>query len=143
MFPFDIINNSKDQLISRPVWDWSESFTDKDIVLFSNPLYKKPPMSEVDLEHHRKSKLPQGALKLPGMDILPVKMQPKQRFSVQPGGIDANAKLLLPSQILNHSIEPVTRSLKTTISNEVLQVIATISCTYISLMNVNNNHLKS
>jgi hypothetical protein len=79
-------------------------------------------MSEVDLEHQRKSKLPQGALKLPGMDILPVKTQLKQRFSVQPSGIDANAKLLLPSQILHQPNEPVTRSLKTTLSSEVLQV---------------------
>ena len=66
-------------------------------------------MSELDLEHHRKSKLPPSAMKLPGMDILPIKLQPKQRFSLQPGAnkmIDLDAKLLLPSQILNHLPEP-------------------------------------
>lgn len=62
-------------------------------------------MSELDLENHRKSKLPPSALKLPGMDILPM----KQRFSLHPGmnkSIDLDAKLLLPSQILNHQSEP-------------------------------------
>lgn len=65
-------------------------------------------MSELDLENHRKSKLPPSALKLPGMDILPVKISPKHRFSVQPGVhkmVDLEAKLLLPSQILNHQHE--------------------------------------
>lgn len=92
--------------------------------LFSNPLYKKPPMSEVDLEHHRKSKLPPSALKLPGMDILPMKPQPKQRFSLQPGAnkmIDLDAKLLLPSQILNHHSEN-TKVEKSHVSNEASQV---------------------
>lgn len=76
--------------------------------MFTNPLYKKPQMSEQDLQHQRKSKLPPSAMKLPGMDILPVKT-PKQRFSLQPGAnkmIDLDAKLLLPSQILNHQTEP-------------------------------------
>lgn len=66
-------------------------------------------MSELDLENHRKSKLPPSALKLPGMDILQVKTPQKQRFSLQPGAnksIDLEAKLLLPSQILNHQPEP-------------------------------------
>lgn len=62
-------------------------------------------MSDLDLENHRKSKLPPSALKLPGMDTLPMKPQPKQRFSFQSGAnklIDLDAKLLLPSQIINH-----------------------------------------
>lgn len=66
-------------------------------------------MSELDLENHRKSKLPPSALKLPGMDILPVKTPQKQRFSLQPGAnkmIDLEAKLLRPSQILNQQPEP-------------------------------------
>lgn len=104
-----VVAERDDNLLSRSVWDWGETFTDKDIALFSNPLYKKPPMSELDLENHRKSKLPPSALKLPGMDILPMKMQSKHRFSLQPGAnkmIDLDAKLLLPSQILNQQPEP-------------------------------------
>lgn len=26
----------------RPVWDWTDQFSDQDIALFANPLYKKP-----------------------------------------------------------------------------------------------------
>lgn len=80
-------------------------------------------MSDQDLENHRKSKLPPTALKLPGMDILPVKPQPKQRFSLQPGVnkmIDLDAKLLLPSQILNQQHEPM--KFAKTISSETIQV---------------------
>lgn len=106
------------------MWDWGEIFTDKDIALFSNPLYKKPQMSADDLEHHRKSKLPPSALKLPGMDILPVKPQPKHRFSLQAGAnksIDMEAKLLLPSQILNHQPE-AQKVEKSNVSSETNQV---------------------
>lgn len=81
-------------------------------------------MSEQDLEHHRKSKLPPSALKLPGMDILPIKMQSKQRFSLHPGAnkmIDLDAKLLLPSQILNQQHEQ-TKLEKLSVSNESNQV---------------------
>lgn len=61
-------------------------------------------MSEQEIENHRKSKLPPNAMKLPGMDILAFKpKQPKQRFSLQPNkSIDSEAKLLLPSQLMNH-----------------------------------------
>lgn len=95
----------QDNLISRPVWDWGEIFTDKDIALFSNPLYKKPHMSEQEIENHRKSKLPADAMKLPGLEgMLAMKpKQPKQRYSLQPNSsIDLDAKLLLPSQLMNH-----------------------------------------
>jgi hypothetical protein len=81
-------------------------------------------MSELDLEHHRKSKLPPSALKLPGMDILPMKPQPKQRFSLQPGAnksIDLDAKLLLPSQILNYHPE-LTKAEKLNSTSESTQV---------------------
>lgn len=80
-------------------------------------------MSEQDLEHQRKSKLPPSALKLPGMDILPMKPTPKHRFSLQPGAnknIDLEAKLLLPSQILNQHQEPP--KLEKTVSIESTQV---------------------
>jgi hypothetical protein len=97
-----------EHLVMRSVFDWGEMLNDRDIALFTNPLYKKPVLSEQDIENNRKSKLPPTALKLPGMDILGVKNNPKQRFSLQPTkSIDTEAKLLLPSQLLNshHTIE--------------------------------------
>lgn len=55
----------------RPVWDWGEQFSDKDIALFSNPLYKKPlsleqdPVPDVGI---RKSRIPAGAILMPGFE---------------------------------------------------------------------------
>ncbi len=65
-FNFSFLLNSsprQEHLILRPVWDWGEQFSDKDIVLFSNPMYKKPP------EQSRKSMafLPPTAIPLPGL----------------------------------------------------------------------------
>lgn len=55
--------HKNEQLILRPVWDWGEQFSDKDMVLFANPLFKKPP------EQSRKSMafLPPTAIPLPGL----------------------------------------------------------------------------
>ncbi|XP_055600129.1 myotubularin-related protein 10 [Uranotaenia lowii] len=53
-----------DHIILRPVWDWGEQFSDQDIALFSNPLYKKPP----DTEHEIKLRLPPSAFRLPCID---------------------------------------------------------------------------
>lgn len=51
-----------EKIILRPVWDWGEQFSDKDIALFSNPLYKRPP----EIIHSRKSAfLPPNAVALP------------------------------------------------------------------------------
>lgn len=51
-----------EKIILRPVWDWGEQFADKDIALFSNPLYKRPP----EIIHSRKSSfLPPNAVALP------------------------------------------------------------------------------
>lgn len=109
-----------EQLTSRPVWDWGQTFTDKDIMLFSNPLYRRPTMSDADIENHRRSKLPPSALKLPGMDVLPIK---SPRFSLHSNAnkmIDLDAKLLLPSQILNQ--QPEAPKIEKSISNEANQV---------------------
>lgn len=38
-----------EQLILRPVWDWGEQFSDKDILLFANPFYKKPSNDRSDV----------------------------------------------------------------------------------------------
>lgn len=120
----------EEHLVLRSVFDWGEMLNDRDIALFTNPLYKKPVLSEQEIENNRKSKLPPSALKLPGMELLNIKNNPKQRFSLQPmkavtkaanKSIDTDAKLLLPSQL--HSIELSKNdnktSITTTISNEV------------------------
>ncbi|XP_055537349.1 myotubularin-related protein 10-B [Wyeomyia smithii] len=56
-----------DRVILRPAWDWGEQFSDKDIALFTNPLYKKP-----DVEHTcaRKLRLPPSAYRLPCIEDL-------------------------------------------------------------------------
>ncbi|XP_062564541.1 myotubularin-related protein 10-B [Armigeres subalbatus] len=57
-----------DHIILRPVWDWGEQFSDKDIALFTNPLYKKPPDTGHALE--KKPRLPPTAYRLPCIDDL-------------------------------------------------------------------------
>lgn len=110
---FDRQHAVKDEkLVLRSVFDWGEMLNDRDIALFTNPLYKKPVMTEQEIELNRKSKLPPSALKLPGIEFL-TKNNPRQRpMSLQPmskvvKGVDSDAKLLLPSQFLNshHTIE--------------------------------------
>lgn len=101
----------EDNLVLRPVWDWGEVFNEKDIALFSNPLYKKPQLTEQEIENNRRSRLPPSALKLPGFDALP-KNHPKQRFSLQPARkIDTDTKLLRPSEIFNHTTLDVPKKL--------------------------------
>ncbi|XP_063708687.1 myotubularin-related protein 10 [Culicoides brevitarsis] len=61
------------KIVLRPVWDWGEQFSDKDIALFSNPLYKKPLSLEQDSVPDggvRKSRIPAGALLMPGAEDL-------------------------------------------------------------------------
>ncbi|XP_070506241.1 myotubularin-related protein 10-B isoform X2 [Chironomus tepperi] len=102
----------EEKLVLRPVWDWGEMFYEKDVAMFVNPLYKKPQMSEQEIENNRKSRLPPSALKLPGMDILP--KNPKQRFSLQPGKVvDTETHLLRPSQVLSHTAESPPKKLET------------------------------
>uniref|UniRef100_A0A336L0Z1 CSON014244 protein n=1 Tax=Culicoides sonorensis TaxID=179676 RepID=A0A336L0Z1_CULSO len=61
------------KIVLRPVWDWGEQFSDKDIALFSNPLYKKPVSLEQDgvpESGYRRSRIPAGALLMPGAEDL-------------------------------------------------------------------------
>ena len=101
----------EEHLVLRPIFDWGEMLVDRDIALFTNPLYKKPVLSEQEVENNRKSRIPPSALKLPGIELLSMKNIPKQRpVSLQPmksKTVDSDARLLLPSQLLNshHTIE--------------------------------------
>lgn len=70
-----------EKLILRSVWDWGEEFSDRDIALFSNPLFKKPP------DNSRKSFaiLPPNAIALPiiGAGISPGNFRPSMIISQQ------------------------------------------------------------
>ncbi|XP_065094189.1 myotubularin-related protein 10-A, partial [Ochlerotatus camptorhynchus] len=57
-----------DRIIVRPVWDWGEQFSDKDIALFTNPLYKK--VSDTGHVVEKKLRLPPTAYRLPCIDDL-------------------------------------------------------------------------
>lgn len=59
-----------EKLVLRSVFDWGEMLNDRDIALFTNPLYKKPVMSEQEIEKNRMSKLPPSALKRKCLIIL-------------------------------------------------------------------------
>lgn len=50
----------------RPVWDWGEQFTDKDLALFNNPLYNKP-VEIVNNARRSMAVLPPNAIPLPGI----------------------------------------------------------------------------
>lgn len=65
----------QNRLVLRPIWDWGEQFSDKDLALFTNPLYKKPP----EQQNNRRTMavvLPSSAVPLPGLH------KPNARFSV-------------------------------------------------------------
>lgn len=54
------------KLVLRPVWDWGEQFSDKDLLLFTNPLYRRPldvPSSRQSMAVH----LPPSAIRLPSL----------------------------------------------------------------------------
>lgn len=38
-----------DRIVLRPVWDWGEQFSDKDIALFTNPLYRKNALDNLNI----------------------------------------------------------------------------------------------
>lgn len=58
---------SQHRIILRPVWDWGEQFSDKDLALFSNPLYKKPPEQQLNARKSLAVVLPPTAVPLPGL----------------------------------------------------------------------------
>lgn len=93
----------QDNLVLRPVWDWEEMLNEKDIVLFTNPLYKKPQTIEHEVENVDNSASP---LKLPGIEIINRHHQGK-RFSLQlsqsVNTIESGFKHLRSSDIMNRS----------------------------------------
>ncbi|XP_037935682.1 myotubularin-related protein 10-B [Teleopsis dalmanni] len=70
-------------LVQRPVWDWSEQFSEKDKVFFTNPFYQRRPQ-----EHNvrRSIAIPAGAVMLPGLAQItqPKQQQTQQRYTINP-----------------------------------------------------------
>lgn len=54
------------KVVLRPVWDWAEQFSERDIALFNNPLYKKP-VEQLTLTRKSMAVLPSNAIPLPGL----------------------------------------------------------------------------
>lgn len=72
----------KYHLVLRPVWDWGEQFTDKDLALFNNPLYNKP-AEVVNAARRSMAILPPDAIPLPGLQ------KKNMRFSMNIGSMSA------------------------------------------------------
>lgn len=70
-----------DRIVLRPVWDWGEQFSDKDIALFTNPLYKK--VSDAGHVQESKIRLPPTAYRLPCIDDLKDSKNMTTRNSVE------------------------------------------------------------
>lgn len=51
-------------LVLRPVWDWSEQFSEKDKFFFSNPFYQR---QRQEIPCRRSIAIPAGAIMLPGL----------------------------------------------------------------------------
>lgn len=77
-----------DRIILRPVWDWGEQFSDKDIALFANPLYKKPP--DVGYVQEKKIRLPPTAFRLPCIEDLRESNNLTMNHSVEPATPSSN-----------------------------------------------------
>lgn len=84
----------------RPVWDWGEQFSDKDIVLFSNPLYNKKQAYEFcpDPKPTRASVIP-GGIQLINADEL------KQFFRSHQSGASNHQSIKLSRNIQQMKIE--------------------------------------
>ena len=74
----DRLNARRGGLIMRPVWDWGEQFADRDILFFTNPLYRKVQSeTAVNPVHlNRKSMLPPSAVPLPVMSLAELRSHP-------------------------------------------------------------------
>lgn len=87
----------QEKILLRPVWDWGEQFSERDIALFTNPLYKKPVLSEQEIEQNKKSKLPPSAFKLPGIED--IKKKASQRTSVDINKLIRSANSMEVTQV--------------------------------------------
>lgn len=74
----DRLNARKDGLVMRPVWDWGEQFADKDILFFTNPLYRRPQSSSAEASGtpQRRSMVPSSAVQLPVTSLVELRNHP-------------------------------------------------------------------
>lgn len=106
-------------MVLRPVWDWGEQFSDKDIALFSNPLYKKPLSLEQDPVPDggiRKSRIPAGALLMPGAEDL------RQQFgdNLSVARHQHSARLSRNIQLMRINTSDVSDNVSLRFSNQLL-----------------------
>lgn len=82
----------KDGLVMRPVWDWGEQFVDKDILFFTNPLYRRVQSEAATAtaagHQNRKSMavLPPSAVQLPVISLAELRRHPHLAGSAAVGG---------------------------------------------------------
>uniref|UniRef100_A0A1I8MD66 Myotubularin phosphatase domain-containing protein n=1 Tax=Musca domestica TaxID=7370 RepID=A0A1I8MD66_MUSDO len=79
----------ENQLILRPVWDWSEQFLEKDKMFFTNPFYQKQ-KSEVPCR--RSVAIPAGGIMLPGLAKPPIAAA-LQRSTLSPNSFVAQSSI--------------------------------------------------
>lgn len=72
----DRLNARKDGLIMRPVWDWGEQFADKDILFFTNPLYRRVQSESVHANRKSMAVLPPSAVQLPVISLSELRSHP-------------------------------------------------------------------
>lgn len=78
-------------MVLRPVWDWLEQFAERDIQLFTNPLYKRP--VEVNSRQSIAVTLPPNAIRLPGL------VNPSNRLTLNLNAKSAMATAKQPTVI--------------------------------------------
>lgn len=80
----DRLHAQKNGLVMRSVWDWAEQFADKDILFFTNPLYRRVQPTGAggaDATPHRKSMLPPSAVQLPVISLTELRNHPYLKLS--------------------------------------------------------------
>lgn len=80
----------ENELIPRPVWDWSEQFLEKDKLFFTNPFYQK---QKQEVPCRRSVAIPAGGIMLPGLAKPPSALMLQQRSTISPNSFVAQSSI--------------------------------------------------
>lgn len=80
----------ENELIPRPVWDWSEQFLEKDKLFFANPFYQK---QKQEVPCRRSVAIPAGGIMLPGLAKPPSALMLQQRSTISPNSFVAQSSI--------------------------------------------------
>lgn len=80
----------ENELIPRPVWDWSEQFLEKDKLFFTNPFYQK---QKQEVPCRRSVAIPAGGIMLPGLAKPPSALMLHQRSTISPNSFVAQSSI--------------------------------------------------